>query len=132
VHRTIKLFLKMALWSFVSLSLILFSIKILAYIKATPSEKMWNENNTCYAITYIPNYKPFGGLGRVLRLFSNQSFFVVYDKSGGKIKSSAWYFWEYQFSDLVAPEWSRIDFLYPSDSGFSGWTLPECEKIKKS
>lgn len=54
----------MTLWSFISLSLILFSIKILAYVKATPSEKMWNENNTCYAITYIPNYKPFGGVGR--------------------------------------------------------------------
>ncbi|EAX0033706.1 hypothetical protein S510_003007 [Salmonella enterica subsp. arizonae] len=120
----------MALWSLISLSLILFSIKILAYIKATPSEKMWNEKNTCYAITYIPNYKPFGGAGRVLRLFSNQSFFVVYDKTGEKIKSSAWYFWEYQFSDLVAPEWSGIDFLYPSDNGFSGWTLPECKKIK--
>lgn len=33
----------MALWSLISLSLILFSIKILAYIKATPSEKMWNK-----------------------------------------------------------------------------------------
>ena len=92
MHRTIKLLLKMALWSFISLSLILFCIKILAYIKATPSEKMWNENNTCYAITYIPNYKPFGGVGLVLRLFSNQSFFVVYDKTGEKIKSSAWHF----------------------------------------
>ncbi|MEX5385352.1 hypothetical protein WCE10_20075 [Cronobacter muytjensii] len=127
MHRTIKLLLKMALWSFISLSLIFFSIKILAYIKATPGEKMWNENNTCYAITYIPDYKPFGRVGRILRLFSNQSFFAVYDKFGEKIKSSAWYFWEYQFSDLVAPEWSGIDFLYPSDSGFSGWTLPECK-----
>lgn len=39
MHRTIKLLLKMALWSFISLSFILFSIKILAYIKATPGEK---------------------------------------------------------------------------------------------
>ncbi|EKS7107843.1 hypothetical protein [Enterobacter ludwigii] len=45
-----------------------------------------------------------------------------------KMKSSAWHFWEYQFSDLVAPEWSGIDFLSPSDSGFSGWILPECKK----
>lgn len=75
MRRIIKLLLKMALWSLISLSLILFSIKILAYIKATPSEKMWNEKNTCYAITYIPNYKPFGGVGRVLRLFSNQSYY---------------------------------------------------------
>ncbi|MDM7240197.1 hypothetical protein, partial [Klebsiella grimontii] len=101
-------------------------------IKATTGETLWNENNTCYAITYIPNYKPFGGVGRVLRLFSNQSFFVVYDKTGKKIKSSALHFWEYQFSDLVAPEWSVIDCLYPSDSGFSVWTLPECKKNKKS
>lgn len=85
--------------------------------------KMWNENNTCYAITYILNFKPFGGVGRVLRLFSNQSFFALYDKAGEKIKNSAWYFWDYQFSDLVAPEWSGTDFLNPSDSGFSGWTL---------
>ncbi|ENE7664474.1 TPA: hypothetical protein ACSW2U_001503 [Enterobacter roggenkampii] len=84
---------------------------------------MWNENNTCYAITYILNFKPFGGVGRVLRLFSNQSFFALYDKAGEKIKNSAWYFWDYQFSDLVAPEWSGTDFLNPSDSGFSGWTL---------
>lgn len=75
MNRTIKMFLKMTLWSFISLSLIIFSIKILAYVKATPSEKMWNENNTCYAITYIPNYKPFGGVGRVLRLFFKSIIF---------------------------------------------------------
>ncbi|WP_395300285.1 hypothetical protein V1599_14190 [Enterobacter sp. ECC-175] len=127
---SIKFIVKLTLCLFVSISIILLSIKTLAYKKATPSEKIWSEGSSCYAITYIPNHKPFGGVGRVLRLFSNQSFFVVYDKTGEKIKSSAWYFWQYQFSDLVAPEWSGIDFLYPSDSGFSGWTLPECKKIK--
>jgi hypothetical protein len=57
-------------------------------MKATDSEKIWNEDNSCYAITYIPDYKPFGGVGRVLRLFSNQSFFVVYDKTGKNEKFS--------------------------------------------
>lgn len=79
-----KMILKVVLWFFISLPLILFSIKILAYINVTPGKKMWNENYTCYAISYIPNYKPFGGVGRVLRLFSNQSFFAVYDKFGEK------------------------------------------------
>jgi len=130
VRRTINFFFKVMLWCFISLFTILFSIKVLAYIKATPIEKMWNENETCYAITFIPNYKPFGGVGRILRLFSNQSFFVVYDKSGKKIKSSAWYFWEDQYSDLVEPEWSGVGFMYPSEKGFSGWILPEC-KISK-
>lgn len=125
---SIKHIVKLILCFFVSLSIILLSIKTLTYKKSTSSEKIWNEVNSCYAITYIPDYNPFGGVGRVLRLFSNQSFFVVYDKTGGKIKSSVWQFLEYQFSDLVAPEWSGIDFLYPSDSGFSGWTLPESKK----
>ncbi|MGE4802438.1 hypothetical protein AB8989_18900 [Yersinia hibernica] len=105
----------------------LFVIKVLAYKNATPSDKYWNKNNLCYFITYVPNYKPYGGVGRVLKLFSNQSFFVVYNKENEKIRSSAWYFWEYQFSDKIEPEWSGIDVLYPSDDGWSGWTLHECK-----
>ncbi|MHA1091519.1 hypothetical protein ACR9H3_05250 [Enterobacter ludwigii] len=124
---SIKLIVKLILCFFVSLSIILLSIKTLTYKKSTSSEKIWNEVNSCYAITYIPDYKPFGGVGRVLRLFSNQSFSLSMTKLE-KMKSSAWHFWEYQFSDLVAPEWSGIDFLSPSDSGFSGWILPECKK----
>lgn len=81
---------------------------------------MWNENDTCYAIAYIPNYKSFGGPGRVLRLFSNQCFFVVYDKAGKKMKSSAWYFWEYKFSDLIEPEWSGINFFIHQTADFLG------------
>lgn len=125
-----KIIIGTALFFFLSLSIALLFIKILAYKKSTASEKMWNENGACYAITYLPNYKPFGGVGRVLRLFSNQSFFVAYDKSGEKLKSSAWYFWEYQFSDLVEPEWKGINFIYPTDSGLSGWNISECKKIK--
>ena len=81
---SIKLIVKLILCFFVSLSIILLSIKTLTYKKFTSSEKKWNEDNSCYAITYIPDYKPFGGVGRVLRLFSKQSFFVVYDKTGKK------------------------------------------------
>ncbi|EOW6511202.1 hypothetical protein ACOZXQ_000928 [Cronobacter malonaticus] len=111
---------------FIILSM-LFAIKILAYKTATPSGKIWNYSHSCYFISYIPNYKPFGITGRFLRLFSNQSFFIVYSKAGDKLKSSAWYFWEYQFSDMVSPKWSGIDFVYPTDQGMSGWTLHECE-----
>lgn len=104
----------------------LFLVKIFAYKNATSSNKYWNEANSCYFIAYTPNYKPYGGVGRVLKLFSNQSFFIVYNKENEILRSSAWYFWEYQFSDQVEPEWSGIDVLYPSDQGWSEWTLHEC------
>ncbi|EOJ6001645.1 hypothetical protein ACM36D_002539, partial [Cronobacter sakazakii] len=110
---------------FIMLSM-LFTIKILAYKTAAPSGKIWNYSHSCYFVSYSPNYKPFGIAGRFLRFFSNQSFFIVYSKDGDKLKSSAWYFWEYQFSDMVSPKWSGIDFIYPTDQGVSGWTLYEC------
>lgn len=108
----------------------LLTVKILAYRNAIPGEKYWNESKTCYLITYRPNYKPYGGIGRILNLFSNQSFFAVYNINNEKLKSSAWHFWQYQFSDLVAPEWSGIDVLYPSDQGWSGWTFHECSLVR--
>lgn len=128
MHRFIKKIFCFMLISVLFFFVLLMAIKIMAYQNALKKDSIWNRDNKCELITYIPDYRLYGGIGRVLRLFSNQSFFVVYDKTGEKIKSSAWHFWEYQFSDLVAPGWSGIDFLYPSDSGFSGWTLPECKK----
>lgn len=110
------------------IALTLFTVKCLAYINAIPHEKGWNDNKYCYFVTYIPDYKPYGAMGRILNMSSNQSFFVVYNKSGEKLRSSAWYFWEYQFSDLVAPEWAGIHFIYPTARGWSGWTLHECAK----
>lgn len=132
MYNSIKLIINFFLLVCVSVSLTLFAIKILAYKNAKPSEKVLNDYKSCYFVAYIPNYKPYGGIGRVLRLFSNQSFFVVYNKSGEELRSSAWYFWEYQFSDLVAPGWSGIDFLYPSDHGLSGWTFRECGASQQS
>ncbi|WP_246169908.1 hypothetical protein [Yersinia canariae] len=127
MHKKIKLTLFIFLFLMALMMVGLFLIKILAYKNATPSAKYWNKSNACYFITYVPDYKPYAGIGRVLKLFSNQSFFIVYNKKNEEMKSSAWYFWEYQFSDQIEPEWSGIDVLYPSDDGWSGWTLHECK-----
>lgn len=75
-------------------SVIFFSVKVLAYKNAAPSAKDWNASNSCYFITYRPNYKPYDGVGRVLKLFSNQSFFIVYNKENELLRNSAWYFLE--------------------------------------
>lgn len=58
----------------------------MAYQNAIKNDSIWSRDNKCELTTYIPNYRPYGGIGRVLRLFSNQSFFVVYDAHGNKIK----------------------------------------------
>ncbi|GJK46990.1 hypothetical protein TUM17559_51330 [Enterobacter cloacae] len=102
------------------------AIKIMAYQNALKKDSIWSRDNKCELITYIPDYRPHGGIGRVLRLFSNQSFFVVYDANGNKIKSSAWYFWQTQFSDSVAPEWHGQNAVYPTSEGWAGWKIPEC------
>ncbi|WP_071842203.1 hypothetical protein [Enterobacter ludwigii] len=107
-------------------SFILMTVKILAYRGAIKNDSIWSRDKKCELVTYIPDYRPYGGIGRVLRLFSNQSFFIVYDQNGKKIKNSAWYFWQSQFSDLVAPEWHGQNATYPTSDGWDGWHIPEC------
>ncbi len=123
--RVIKLIFLIILFFIALISVFLFLVKISAYKNATSRNKYWNESISCYFIAYTPNYKYYGGVGRVLKLFSNQYFLLSIMKE--KLRSSAWHFWEYQFSDHVAPEWSGDDVLYPSDHDWSGWTLHECK-----
>ena len=105
---------------------LLMVVKIMAYQNAIQKDSIWSRDNKCELTTYIPDYRPYGAIGRVLRLFSNQSFFVVYDANGNKIKSSAWHFWQAQFSDSVAPEWHGQYAMYPTSEGWAEWKIPEC------
>lgn len=126
MHRFIKKIFCFMLISVLFFFVLLMAIKIMSYQNALKKDSIWNRDNKCELITYIPDYRPHGGIGRVLRLFSNQSFFVVYDANGNKIKSSAWYFWQTQFSDSVAPEWLGQNAVYPTSEGWAGWKIPEC------
>lgn len=112
--------------SFLFFCVLLMVIKIMAYQNAIKNDSIWSLDKNCELVTYIPDYRPYGGIGRVLRLFSNQSFFVVYDVNGNKIKSSAWRFWQTQFSDSIAPEWHGQYAMYPTSDGWTGWHIPEC------
>ncbi|MDF7681134.1 hypothetical protein PT300_11295 [Enterobacteriaceae bacterium ESL0689] len=102
------------------------AVKIMAYRNATTRDSIWNYNKQCKLVTYVPYYSPYGGIGRVLRLYSNEAFFIVYDASGNKIRSSAWYFWQAQFADVVASEWHGGHAIYPTSDGWAGWYIPEC------
>lgn len=107
-----------------------FSIKVLAYMKATANvmEKFGMRTALAMPLLTFLTTSLLAGWDGYYVFFQTNHFSLSMIKLEKKIKSSAWYFWQYQFSDVVAPEWSGIDFLYPSDSGFSGWTLPECKK----
>lgn len=50
-------------------------VKIMAYQNAIKYDSMWSNGRKCELVIYIPDYRPYGGIGRVLRMFSNQSFF---------------------------------------------------------
>lgn len=86
----------------------------MVYRNAIKNDSIWSRNEKRELVTYIPNYGSYGGIGRVLRSYSNQSFFIVYNDNGDKLKSSAWYIWQAQFSDLVAPEWNGQYAMYPT------------------
>ncbi|EBG5616636.1 hypothetical protein FI206_20545 [Salmonella enterica subsp. enterica] len=101
-------------------------VKVLVYKNAIRKDSLWNTSKSCELVTYLPDYTNYGIPGRILELFSSQSFFIVSDKTGKELKSSAWYFWEYQFSDNMAPEWHGIYVVYPTDRGWSGWRMAEC------
>ena len=70
--------------STIFLLIFLMTIKIMSYTNALKNDSIWSRHKKCELVTYIADYRPYGGIGRVLRLFSNQSFFIVYDQSGKK------------------------------------------------
>lgn len=73
------------------------AIKIMAYRNAIKNDSIWNRDKNCELVTYIPDYRPYGGIGSVLRLFSNQSFFNVYDQNGKKLKALRGIFGNHNF-----------------------------------
>ncbi|WP_373386820.1 hypothetical protein [Pseudomonas alcaligenes] len=91
-----------------------------------PYMTYWNEARTCYINAYIPRFSSLGALGKTIKLFSSDSFFRVYDKNGVLLKSSEWLLWQREFAELEKAIWVNGHAIYPTDSGYASWTLPEC------
>ncbi len=86
-----------------------------------------NNPSSCYLVVYYRNYDFFWRWGMIAKLFTSESFFVVYDKSGNRLKNSAWYFWDGQYSDLISPKWMSDSYiLYPTTNGWGGWNITQC------
>lgn len=119
---------------FIVLSMVIFlaPISIWSYIKIQltrnifPYLTTWNDSHTCYINSYIPNYSSFGITGKLVGLFSSEAFFRVYDKENNLLKTSEWQFFQRAFADTESERWINSHALYPTDNGYKGWKLTEC------
>ncbi len=88
--------------------------------------KIWSDSGACYINSYIPNYRALGVTGITVGLFSSESFFRVYRKDGTLLKSSEWLLTQSEFAGTESAKWINGNVIYPTNSGYEGWTLPEC------
>lgn len=103
-------------------------LDIVSCINAKKESIYTNSSSSCYLTVYHRNYDFLWRTGSIVKIFSSDHFFIVYDKFGNKLKNSAWYFWEEQFYDLIAPKWMSDTYvLYPTADGWAGWNIPVCD-----
>lgn len=120
-----------ALSIFVAIAL-LAPLVIWLYIKldlsrnTKPYSTNWSDSGACYINSYIPNYWSLGIPGITVELFSSQAFFRVYRKDGTLLKSSEWLLTQREFADSESAQWTNGNVIYPTNSGYEGWTLPVC------
>lgn len=111
---------------------ILTPIAIWLYVKldlsrnTKPYSTTWSDSGACYINSYIPNYWSLGIPGITVELFSSEAFFRVYRKDGTLLKSSEWLLTQREFAESESAQWTNGNAIYPTNSGYEGWTLPEC------
>jgi len=101
-------------------------VKLNLSSKATPYMTYWNESRSCYINAYIPKFSSLGALGKIVKLFSSDSFFRVYSKDGELLKSSEWLLWQREFAESEKAIWAHGRAIYPTDSGYEGWVIEAC------
>jgi hypothetical protein len=87
---------------------------------------VWNESRTCYINSYIPGYSNFGIAGKLVKLFSSEAFFRVYNNKGELLRSSEWLLWQSEFTTDERSQWVNGNAIYPTLSGYEGWNISEC------
>jgi hypothetical protein len=86
----------------------------------------WNEPETCYINSYIPQYSKLGTPGAIAKIFTSEAFFRVYSKDGKLLRSSEWLLWKNEFTTDEQSRWVGGRAIYPTVSGYDGWIIPEC------
>jgi hypothetical protein len=102
------------------------SVKLRLSASTRPYMIYWNESRSCYINAYIPKFSSFGVPGKLVKLFSSDSFFRIYRKDGTLLKSSEWLLWQREFAESEKAIWVNGRAIYPTNSGYEGWALQEC------
>lgn len=92
----------------------------------------WNGSRTCYISSYIPQYSKFSVVGELVKLFASDAFFRVYTNKGGLLKSSEWLLWQNEFTTDERSQWVNGHAIYPTSSGYEGWSISECASLNDS
>ncbi len=92
----------------------------------------WNDSETCYINSYIPQYSALGVAGSLVRIFASEAYFKVYAKDGTLLRSSEWMIWQNEFTVDEASQWAFNRAIYPTVKGYQGWSVPECGQARVS
>ncbi|MBC9248662.1 hypothetical protein A9179_00090 [Pseudomonas alcaligenes] len=101
-------------------------VKLYLSASTDPYMVSWSESGRCYINAYVPKFSSLGVLGKTVKLFSSNSFFRVYNKDGVLLTSSEWLLWQREFAEMEGAFWVNGYAIYPSNNGYAGWLLPEC------
>lgn len=101
-------------------------VKLSLAKEAEPFMTYWNNSHCCHIDAYAPRFATYGIVGKLVKLFSSDSFFRVYSKDGSLLKSSEWQLWEREFATSEKAMWIGNRAIYPTSKGYEGWVLDEC------
>jgi hypothetical protein len=101
-------------------------VKIDTSRSATPHSIMPSNSQDCTMRAYIPKLSKYGIIGDLIRPFSSPSFYRVYSKDDVLLRTSEWLLLQREFSDTDTAKWIHSHVIYPTNSGYEGWKIPEC------
>lgn len=91
-----------------------------------PFMTYWNETSSCRIDVFAPRFSTHGMVGKLVRLFSSDSFFRVYSHDGVLLRSSEWNLWQRELGQSEKAIWAGSRVIYPTSSGYRDWVIEEC------
>lgn len=91
-----------------------------------PFMTYWNDTRSCRIDAYAPRFSSYGVVGKLVKLFSSNSFFRVYRNDGVLLRSSDWVLRQCEFAQLEKASWAGNQAIYPTSDGYQGWAIDEC------
>jgi hypothetical protein len=101
-------------------------VKIDISRSASPHTIIQSNSRDCTIRAYTPKLSKYGVIGDLIRLFSSPTFYRVYSKEGVILRTSEWLFLQREFSDTDTAKWIHSHVIYPTNSGYEGWKIPDC------